>query len=580
VDKPDVCDVRRETGDPRKSATACSVEAQDLMRANAPGQTRPVDLTQTGRPVDFPPALTLQDRSSNPSELMPNAALKQQTAVLFNPNASPEQKLACIQTLCDAGLKELAYRDQSGNHMLRLEKIPVGESGRSMVHLFGTDENDQQRTILRGISQTDGNFSNEQNQQGQAVDFYGLGKGLLDRANNPDVFIPNQNMDARTPQNQNGDVRNPNELYCPSPYDSRSGVENGYPNNNGREQYSGDSDAWRRSNPFDKNYDPRYAQSLDGNSQRYDPSDPRYNPNPHDRNNSDPRFAPNLNDRNNSDPRFAPNLNDRNNSDPRFAPNPNDRNADPRLVPNLNNRNADSRYNPNPSDQNPGERPTPYRRNPSDQIPYNRNDAPPNNSNNSDNLNKFSRSASDRNNFYAHQNDGNSCSAFSMAMMSSDWNTGRPPSDSESSNWKQIAGTIGHGYRGSLNQVASNLKEGIPGLETKVYNYGMGRVGPNAMQDLNRELAQGHTAVAKVINPHTGNAHYIYIAGRSANGDYVLGDPDRKNPHQQPISGDRLMHMMSARDGFVAGWKNSQSGATRVQGSAANRFAMAHQQLA
>ncbi len=546
MDKPDVCDVRRETGDPRKSATACSVEAQDLMRANAPGQTRPVDAIQTGRPGDFPPALTLQDRSSNPSGPVDNGALKQQTAVLFNPGASPEQKLACIQSLCDAGLKELAYRDQSGNHMLRLEKIPVGESGRSMVHLFGTDENGQQRTILRGISQADGNFSNEKDQQGQAVDFYGLGKGLLDRANNPDVFIPNQNMDARTPLNQNGDVRNPNELYCPSPYDSRSGAGNDYPNKNGGEQYRQDSDAWRRSNPFDKNYDPRYAQSLDGNSQGYDSFDPRYKPNP----NADPRYRPN----------------------PSYNPNPNNRNADPRYNPNP------YEPNPDPYDQNSRERPNPYRRNPSEQTPYNQTDAPLDN-NNADNLNKFSRNANDRNNFYAHQNDGNSCSAFSMAMMASDWNTGHPPSDSESSHWKQIAGTIGHGYRGSLNQVASNLKEGIPGLETKVYNYGMGRVGPNAMQDLNRELAQGHTAVAKVINPHTGNAHYIYIAGRSASGDYVLGDPDRKNPHQQPISGDRLMHMMSARDGFVAGWKNSQSGATRVQGSAANRYAMAHQQL-
>jgi len=163
-----------------------------------------------------------------------------------------------------------------------------------------------------------------------------------------------------------------------------------------------------------------------------------------------------------------------------------------------------------------------------------------------------------------------------MAMMASDWNTGRPPSNSESSHWKQIAGTIGQGYRGSLNQVASNLRQGIPDLHTKVYNYGMGKVGNQAMEDLNRELAQGHTAVAKVINPHTGNAHYIYIAGRSSDGGYVLGDPDRKNPHQQPISGDRLKHMMSRRDGFVAGWKDTPSMATRSQGSAANRYAMAH----
>lgn len=35
------------------------------------------------------------------------------------------------------------------------------------------------------------------------------------------------------------------------------------------------------------------------------------------------------------------------------------------------------------------------------------------------------------------------------------------------------------------------------------------------------------------------------------------------------------MRMMSRRDGFVAGWKDSQSVASRSQGSAANRYAMA-----
>ncbi len=214
-----------------------------------------------------------------------------------------------------------------------------------------------------------------------------------------------------------------------------------------------------------------------------------------------------------------------------------------------------------------------YRRNPSDGYTHRRDAQPYNGGDRSGNV---CRDPGDRKNFYAHQNDAYSCSAFSMAMMASDWNTGRPPSNAESSQWKQIAGTIGQGYRGSLNQVASNLRQGIPELQTKVYNYGMGKVGQQAMQDLNRELAQGHTAVAKVINPHTGNAHYIYIAGRSSDGGYILGDPDRKNPHQQPISGDRLMRMMSRRDGFVAGWKDSPSMATRSQGSAANRYAMAN----
>jgi hypothetical protein len=313
-----------------------------------------------------------------------------------------------------------------------------------------------------------------------------------------------------------------------------------------------DNEAWRRYNPFDKHYVGRGEGAIG----------------PYDRSPS-PQYR--LGDPQTPDGgqyRIAPYRQTNNGSDTYCPPGQYNGNVpyDNGLRP---------PYGPNPYDRNPYE--NPYRRGPSDQvqIPPERYPGPeryptPNQGG------TVCRDASDRNSFYAHQNDGYSCSAFSMAMMASDWNTGRPPTNAESSRWKQIAGTVGQGYRGPLEQVAANLRQGIPDLHTKVYNYGMGRVGPQAMQDLNRELAQGHTAVAKVINPHTGNAHYIYIAGRTQNGEYILGDPDRKNPHQQPVSGARLMSMMSRRDGFVAGWKDSQSLASRSPGSAANRYAMAH----
>lgn len=314
-----------------------------------------------------------------------------------------------------------------------------------------------------------------------------------------------------------------------------------------------DNEGWRRLNPFDKHYDPRLAgaASLDRSlSQNYDPQNPcsgEFRMSPYRRSpeygnfNTDP-YRQNTGDYAFADP-YRRNQRDNSYTDP---------------------------YRQNPDG---------YRRNP-DNLAYNqypeqldRRDGRRYGAN--DSYGAISRDASDRRSFYAHQNDAYSCSAFSMAMMASDWNTGRPPSHAESTQWKRIAGTLGKGYRGPLSQVASNLQEGIPDLQTKVYNYGMGRVGAQAMQDLNRELEQGHTAVAKVINPHTKNPHYIYIAGRTNDGRYIIGDPDRKNPHQEPISGDRLMRMMSRRDGFVAGWKDSQSVASRSQGSAAHRYAMA-----
>lgn len=91
------------------------------------------------------------------------------------------------------------------------------------------------------------------------------------------------------------------------------------------------------------------------------------------------------------------------------------------------------------------------------------------------------------------------------------------------------------------------------GLQAKPYEYQ--QFNEQGMVDLNGELAQGHSAVARVINPHTGNPHYIYIAGRNADGQYILGDPDRKNlAHNEPVSAEVLYKMMSGRDGFVAGW--------------------------
>lgn len=183
------------------------------------------------------------------------------------------------------------------------------------------------------------------------------------------------------------------------------------------------------------------------------------------------------------------------------------------------------------------------------------------------------RDIGDRNKFYAHQNDGHSCSAFSMAMMAGDHLLGRPPQyGKETQSFKALAGVLNHGYRGTLETMAGQLRQ--VGLEAKAYQYN--RFGPQGMQDLNAELDQGHSAVARVINPHTGNRHYIYVAGRNADGNYILGDPDRGNPsHAAPVSPERLMKMMSGRDGFVAGWAASDGPAAGVPGTAAYKRAQA-----
>lgn len=162
------------------------------------------------------------------------------------------------------------------------------------------------------------------------------------------------------------------------------------------------------------------------------------------------------------------------------------------------------------------------------------------------------RSIAERENFYRHQNDGVSCSAFSMAMMYSDHKLNRPVTDEEADRFKELAGlTPTTGYRGTLVDMAKQIES--TGLHAKAYEYT--QFNEQGLDDLNRELSLGHSAVARVINPHTGNPHYIYIAGRDAAGQYILGDPDRKNlAHSEPVPKEQLYKMMSGRDGFVAGW--------------------------
>lgn len=181
-----------------------------------------------------------------------------------------------------------------------------------------------------------------------------------------------------------------------------------------------------------------------------------------------------------------------------------------------------------------------------------------------------SRSNAERSSFYRHQDDGVSCSAFSMAMMVSDHLLGRPVQyGKEAHSFKVLAGVTKHGYRGSLETMAGQLRS--TGLEAKAYEYGT--FGKKGMADLDAELAKGHSAVARVRNPHTGNAHYIYIAGRTADGRYIVGDPDRYNRnHMEPVSAKHLLSMMSHRNGFVAGWAGRDSDAIRTPGTFAYRY--------
>ncbi len=106
---------------------------------------------------------------------------RDQAAVLFDRNASAEEKLASVKRLYDSGLRDIVSTDQDGNeHKFRLETVPVGSNGREMVHLFAIDQSGREHVAIRGIADATGNFERERNPRGRFVDYYGNAKAQLD----------------------------------------------------------------------------------------------------------------------------------------------------------------------------------------------------------------------------------------------------------------------------------------------------------------------------------------------------------------------------------------------------------------
>jgi hypothetical protein len=213
-------------------------------------------------------------------------------ANLFDKNASAQDKLASASQLYDSGARSITMTDKDGReHKLRFEKLPVGTSGREMVHVFGTDESGKERTVLRGISQN-GGFTQERDQQGNFVDFYGRGKNLLD------MTAPSQNQQSdRVDPNRNDDPNRQNGDRIPPNGDPRRDQRDVCPQPNYDPRY--DQQDPRRDPRYDQQdprRDPRYDQQDPRPDPRYDQQDP-YRRNPDDnsnpyRRNPNPDFRP------------------------------------------------------------------------------------------------------------------------------------------------------------------------------------------------------------------------------------------------------------------------------------------------
>ncbi|MDX2107246.1 MAG: hypothetical protein SFY67_12665 [Candidatus Melainabacteria bacterium] len=87
----------------------------------------------------------------------------------FKPGAKPEEQLAAARALAIAGIKSLKIQDGDKSRTLNFQLEKVGKRSKdSYVHVYATDDKGKTRIAIRGISDDNGNIS----QQGRAS-YYG-----------------------------------------------------------------------------------------------------------------------------------------------------------------------------------------------------------------------------------------------------------------------------------------------------------------------------------------------------------------------------------------------------------------------
>ncbi len=157
------------------------------------------------------------------------------------------------------------------------------------------------------------------------------------------------------------------------------------------------------------------------------------------------------------------------------------------------------------------------------------------------------RKVSDRQRFYISQKTGYTCGPSAIAMAIADHVLGKPPSEKLV---KELTKETGTRESDGMPDWWVVLPQVLPnhGLHYKVYVFAVGDA--TAMDALDAELAQGHGAIVHINNPRTteGEGHFIYVAGRTVDGGYVIGNPDAPANedlgHDQAVARDDILNMM------------------------------------
>ena len=132
-------------------------------------------------------------------------------------------------------------------------------------------------------------------------------------------------------------------------------------------------------------------------------------------------------------------------------------------------------------------------------------------------------------------------------------------------------------YDRSGRFVEGGLQTGLPGLARAAQNLGHLQTeivpeqrGADIMAQLDAQLGQGRGAIASVINlgqgnpgyRGTGNGHYIYIAGKTKDGNYIVNDSGHGTQRRSGFSHiyvetpEHVRRMIESKGvGFAAVWR-------------------------
>ncbi|HEY9713028.1 MAG TPA: hypothetical protein V6C72_06140 [Chroococcales cyanobacterium] len=138
-------------------------------------------LTGSGRdarPQTAASARPAEGGTGSPSAQQPEtdahrqATIKAAQNTLSDANATAQDKLSTVQMLANSGVHDIQLPDKNGqmrNYTIEQEKL----GNHQLVHLFGQDQNGHRQVALRGVGNSDGTFSQEQDKSGNKVSFEG-----------------------------------------------------------------------------------------------------------------------------------------------------------------------------------------------------------------------------------------------------------------------------------------------------------------------------------------------------------------------------------------------------------------------